>query len=543
MMQNVIELIIEKKKIVIAVTSVVAALLLIYLGISIYFMDHFYLGSKIGDVDVSGKSAAEAEKVLQEKMDEYKLTIKERDGETDFIAGDEIALSIEWNTKPENYIDKQIGFDWIVKISEPVTYEIDGTFFFDDGKLSEKIAELSAMKEAKQIAPIDAKVSEYDAQKGYTLIPSVPGTAVDVEIFTASIQECIRSLDEDLDMEEENCYIQPKISDDNETLLALIDELNQCLETVITYQVGDKTQVLDESTFQPWLYVKDDFTVAVDEEAVAAYVKELSSTYNTCYSAKKFMTSYGQEITITNSHYGWKVDRDAETAAIVADIMAGVPVTRDLNYSMTANSHGANDYGNSYVEINLTAQHLFLYVNGQRVLETDFVSGNTSKNWDTPTGIWGVTYKTKDATLRGADYTTPVEYWMPFAGNVGMHDAWWRTTFGASYYKREGSHGCLNIPPAKAKVIYGYVSKNFPVIVYQLEGTQTEEGIEHDKAYVVMDAIDAIGIVSIEEEYIVTECRAQYEALSDLAKSFVTNYQVLVDAEDVLDYLKEKAGM
>ena len=399
------------------------------------------------------------------------------------------------------------------------------------------------MDEAKQILPIDAKISEYDAEKGYTLVPSVQGTAVDTEVFTSKIKECIHSLDADLDMEEANCYIQPKIADDNETLLALMDELNQCLETVITYQVGDKTQVLDASVFQPWLYVKEDFTVGVNEEAVSSYVKELSSTYNTCYSAKKFMTSYGQEITITNSHYGWKVDRDAETSAIVSDIMAGVPVTRDLNYSMTANSHGSNDYGNSYVEINLTAQHLFLYVNGQRVLETDFVSGNTSNNWDTPTGIWGVTYKTKDATLRGADYTTHVDYWMPFAGNVGMHDAWWRTTFGASYYKREGSHGCLNIPPAKAKVIYGYVSKNFPVIVYQLEGTQTEAGIEHDKAYVVMDAIDAIGIVSIEEEYVVTECRAQYEALSDLAKSFVTNYQVLVDAENVLDYLKEKAGM
>ena len=80
---------------------------------------------------------------------------------------------------------------------------------------------------------------------------------------------------------------------------------------------------------------------------------------------------------------------------------------REPVYLTTANSHGEHDYGDSYVEINLTNQHLFLYKDGKLVVESDFVSGNLSKGHDTPTGAFGLTYKTMNAVLRGPDYETP----------------------------------------------------------------------------------------------------------------------------------------
>lgn len=530
---------VNKKKIAIIIAIVVMVLVAIYLGLSIYFMDHFYFRSKIGSVDVSGQSATAAEKTLQQAMDEYELTIKERDGNTDTIVGDEIDLTIEWNKKPSAYIEKQNGFAWILKVFKPDAHVIDGTFFYDETKLSNKIAGLSAMEETKQVPAVDAKVSEYSKKDGYTLVPSVPGTVVDVEAFTENIKGCISSLDKELDMAAGNSYVQPVIGDDDEKLLAAIAQLNKCLDTVITYQVGATTQVLDANTFQPWLYVNETLDVVVNDEALSEYVKGLASTYNTCYASKNFMTSYGTEIKITNSHYGWKVDNAVEKTAIIADLMAGGPVTRDLNYAMTANSHEGNDYGNSYVEINLTAQHLFVYVNGQVVVESDFVSGNLKNGWDSPTGIWGLTYKTKDAVLRGDNYATPVDYWMPFAGNVGMHDATWRKEFGGSLYKRDGSHGCINLPWSKAKQIYEYVHKGFPVIAYNLAGTESEKGIAQDQGYAMTMAIKAIGPVTLQSEAAILACRAQYDALSDLAKKYVTNYQVLLNAEAALAALKQ----
>ena len=531
----------DKKKVIMIAAIVAGVLIGIYLVLSIYFMSHFYFGTKIGKVDVSGKSASSAETTIQKALDEYELIITQRDGATDSIIGADIDLFLTWTTKPEVYIEKQNGFAWVGKLFKPDVYEIDGVISFDEESLNEKIAGLSSMASTKQVAAVDAKVSEYDKKKGYSLIPSIPGTVVDVAALTENIKVCLISLDESLDMTEGNSYVQPVIADDNEKLLATIAQLNKSLEVVITYQVGEKTQSLDATTFQPWLYVNENLEACVQEEAVQEYVKGLEDTYNTFNLEKKFMTSYNQEITITNCHYGWKVDSEAEKTAIITEILAGEPVVRDLNYSATGHSHDVNDYGNSYVEINLTAQHLLLYVDGQVVVETDFVSGNTSRDWDTPTGIWGLTYKTTKATLRGDDYATPVDYWMPYAGNVGMHDATWRGEFGGTIYKRNGSHGCVNLPWGKAKEIYGYISKGFPVIVYHLAGTESPKGIAQDQAFAMDQAIKAIGTVTLESEAAVTACRVQYDQMTDMAKSYVTNYQILIDAEKALEALKVPA--
>ena len=141
-------------------------------------------------------------------------------------------------------------------------------------------------------------------------------------------------------------------------------------------------------------------------------------------------------------------------------------------YRQTAASYDTPDYGNTYVEINLTAQHLFLYKDGEKILESDFVSGNVARGYTTPGGIFGLTYKQRDATLTGETYRTPVSYWMPFNNNIGMHDATWRREFGKNIYLTNGSHGCINLPFSAAKEIYGHIEKGTPVICYYLPGTE-----------------------------------------------------------------------
>lgn len=526
------------KKFFIIAGAVLAALAIIYIGFSIYFMNHFYFGSKINGIDVSGASIETAKPKVQAAVDNYELVLVERDGSTDSILGREIDLKMEWYTEYDKVLEGQNGFAWIVKLFVPESYDKVSYLSYNANKLESTIEGLSCMKEEKQVMPQNATVSKYSAETGYVLVPAVEGTAVNKAYLNLRIKDYIQNLKTEMIMAESDVYYLPEVGDTDETLLAAIDQMNVCASAAITYQVGESTEVLDVSIFHSWLYVNDDLEVCIDEESLNAYVKDLASNYNTCYSAKKFMTSYETEVTITNSHYGWKVDNTAEKEAITADIMAGNVVTRDLNYSMTANTHEGNDYGNSYVEINLTAQHLFLYVDGELVLETDFVSGDVSDGNATPTGIFGLTYKEKNATLNGEGYSTPVNYWMPFNGNVGMHDATWRGSFGASIYKRNGSHGCINLPYGSAETIYEYVSTGFPVVVYELAGTQSDKGIAQDQAYVVIDLINAIGAVSLESEAAIVNARTQYDALSDTAKAYVSNYQILLDSEAALATMK-----
>ena len=109
---------------------------------------------------------------------------------------------------------------------------------------------------------------------------------------------------------------------------------------------------------------------------------------------------------------------------------------------------------------------MYLYINGKCVLDSDFVSGNVSAGHNTPGGVYGVTYKSRNTILRGPGYESFVYYWMPYNGGVGMHDATWRNKFGGEIYKTSGSHGCINLPLSVAKDLYEYVEAGFPVVSY-----------------------------------------------------------------------------
>ncbi len=530
-----------KKKLLIAAAALAGILILVYVGFSVYFMRHFHFHTTINGMDVSGYSVERVKKETEERVSAYELQIEERGGETEQLKGADFSLKPEWDDSLKELMDRQNGFTWAAHLFQKDNLENQTLVSYDSGELKSAVDALSCMDAEKQVAPVDATVSDYQENEGYTLVPAVQGTTVEESSMLSGVEDAVNGLSERFSLEDADCYVKPAVDDDDEKLLATIDTLNKYADSVITFQVGDSTQVLDISTFHDWISLSEDMEPVIDEEKVDAYVKSLADTYNTCYGAKNLMTSYGVSVSISNSHYGWKVDNDAEKAAILEEIRSGEQTSRDLHYSMTAQSHSGNDYGNSYVEINLTAQHLFLYVNGGLVTESDFVSGNLSNGNYTPTGVFGVTYTERNATLRGPGYVQPVAFWMPFNGDVGMHDATFRGDFGGTIYKRNGSHGCINLPYGAAQTIFEHVSAGFPVLVYELPGTETAKGIAMDQGYAVSKEIREIGDVTLESEGAIASARANYDALSDQAKAYVTNYDVLAYAEETLERLKEEA--
>lgn len=75
-------------------------------------------------------------------------------------------------------------------------------------------------------------------------------------------------------------------------------------------------------------------------------------------------------------------------------------------------------------------------------------------------------YKQENAILRGENYESKVTFWMPFNGNIGIHDASWRYSFGGEIYKGNGSHGCVNAPKYLAKTIFENIEDGTPIICY-----------------------------------------------------------------------------
>ena len=467
----------SRKKIIGISAGILCGILAVVVGIYFYvgsqYRTVFFPNTVINGIDASGKTVEEVKLLISGEIDGYTLTLKERGEKTEVITKEEIGLHSVFDGKLEELLAAQKPGRWLLDGREEKRYTVETMIAYDKEKLEQRFRELECLNEEAMIQPENARVSEYMEGTGYGVIPETKGTKADVEKVRKGIEDAILNLQSVWNLEEAGVYIEAEITGENQALMDAVNTLNRYSGAVITYKFGEKRETLDGSTIHQWLSVSDDFSVSLSAEKVAEYVKSLADTYDTYHRAKSLKTSYGETVKISKGFYGWKINQSKETDELAALIRAGERITREPVYSQKANSHGEHDYGDTYVEINLTAQHLFFYKDGKLIVESDFVSGNTSKNWGTPGGAYPLTYKERDATLKGENYRTPVDYWMPFNGNIGMHDADWRSSFGGSIYKTNGSHGCINLPPANAKKIFEHISPGDPVLCYFLEGTES----------------------------------------------------------------------
>ena len=142
------------------------------------------------------------------------------------------------------------------------------------------------------------------------------------------------------------------------------------------------------------------------------------------------------------------------------------PLVHKPAYLQEGFCRGLDDIGDTYIEVDMGQQRMYYYQNGECLVSVDVVTGNARRRWNTPEGINFVYAKQRNRILRGADYATPVKYWMPVVGNVGIHDADWRRDFGGEIYLTNGSHGCINTPPDVMSELYELVEKGTPVVMF-----------------------------------------------------------------------------
>ena len=451
----------------------------VYIGVGIYYNNRFMPNVSINGVKVSGMSAREAQKALSDETRNYILTLQTRDNTDEKIYGTDIDLDLNCGDLLEEMLKEQASMSWGFHLIKPVDNTIEAMVKYDEVLLKNKINELPCLNKVKMTAPVDAHTT-YEEGNGLIIVPEELGNEIDIDKMYEKVKEAVSSLQEELSLNDAGIYVAPKVYRDDPKLNEKIERWNKYLATTITYQFGDSLEVLDGSIFFDWMSENSNGKISFDDEKIAEFVKGLAKKYNTAYHSKTLKTSYGPTVTISEGFYGWKIDQTAEAEQLKTELMACESVEREPIYSQTAASHTEPDYGDTYVEINLTAQHLYFYKEGKLLIDTDFVSGNISKGNGTPPGAYALTYKQRNATLKGANYATDVSYWMPFNGNIGMHDSSWRSKYGGDIYKRNGSHGCVNLPASAAKVIFENIEKGMPVLCYNLPGTESKSSSNDD---------------------------------------------------------------
>ena len=456
----------------VAVVALIAALT--YLQMGRQYKEVFFPNTIINGMDASKKSIDEVKKMVAAGIDGYQITIKERGDNTETIKGTDIGMEAVFDGSVEKLLEEQNPLKWGEHNSKFQNFDIGTLVKYNQEQFDEAVSKLACFQEDKIKEPQDATISQYESGKGYHIVAAVDGNRPDPEKVKSLIAAAVSDFKKEVSLEDGDVYAKPKITADNPDLINQVQTLNRYTNVKVTYKFGDKKEVLNGDTISKWVGIGEDGKAYLSSSEVTAYVKGLASKYDTVSKAKTLNTSYGKPVKITGGSYGWKMNQSAEADALAEIIRSGESQERVPEFKQEAASYGENDYGNTYVEVNLTAQHLYFYKDGKLVLDTDFVSGNESKGWSTPAGAYSLTYKQKDATLKGEDYRTPVAYWMPFNGNIGFHDATWRKQFGGSIFKTSGSHGCVNLPPAMAKTLFENIPSKVPVLCYNLPGTETK---------------------------------------------------------------------
>lgn len=452
------------KKVWIGIGVGIGIILAIYLGLSFYFSTRFYFNTTMNGFNVTGKTAAQVDQEMQQNAATHTLTLKERGGKTETIAADQVNMRYISDGKISQMLNDQNAFAWPMSLVPSGHQDLEATFSYDDAQLTNALNQLQAVSGAEVVKVANA----YPKFNGtsYAIEPEVTGNELDPAKLKDAVKNAILSGDTELDLEAAGCYKKPSFTKDSAKVKEATDTMNKYLNATVTYTFGDATEVLDKNTINTWLAVDGNMDVQFNQDLMTTYVANLSDKYDTYGITRSFQTSGGGSVSIAGGDYGWLIDQDEEVAALIPIIQAGQPVTREPVYAQTAASHSSPDYGNTYVEISLGGQYMWFYKNGGLVVGTPVVTGSLSGGFATPSGVYGLDYKAMNVTLKGEGYASPVTFWMPYAGDIGIHDASWRTDFGGNIYVNSGSHGCVNTPYAAAQAIYNGIEDGTPVIVY-----------------------------------------------------------------------------
>lgn len=458
----------KSTKIVLSIFTIVILLVIaIYLGVSVYFNNHFFPGSMINGIDASSKTVEEVERLIATDVQDYTITITQKGDKAERIDGALMSFEYVSDGAVQALKDEQNSFFWIYAYFNPSTYTMTAQTTYDPELLKKAMLDLDCFNEKLVQKPEDAYIEE--TASGYEIIEAVEGNQLDEEKVFDLLKTAVDSGETQLDLVENDCYIKPAVTAEDEGLNAKIEVLNKYFNQVITYNIGNRQEILDYSTIRDWMTFDDVMNVSYNWNKVADWMTDLSSKYDTYGREMDFRTSLGETVTVVHETYGWKIDEATEVEALLEILKSKESAERDPVYLETAmayNDGDGNDIGDTYVEIDYTNQRMWFYLNGKLLVDTPVVTGNVSKDWASPEGIYCIYNKEEQAILKGEDYKTPVDYWLPYSGGVGIHDAKWRGQFGGTIYQSSGSHGCVNTPWDKAKLIYENISIGVPVVCY-----------------------------------------------------------------------------
>lgn len=458
----------------------------------------------LASVDVGGMTAKEAKKAVKDAVKKYQIAVKLDDASFDMNADE---LGLEYNDKTDMQIlinaankdekpEKKVELFKTKNAEELESALVDSyitaktqeqsdaaTQSADDSDTDKKQESETTQDSTGEAQTFDIRTIQpyratiaYNAEAGaFVGVDGVAGEAPVYDTATKNLKRAVKELKEKAELASETGNVEGDVAADSDYVQDALKEANAYLDVTVTCNFNPSTgkastETVGKDQISQWLIVGNDgLSVSLDGESMANYCTELAQKHDVSKTKKgQFKTTSGSVISVNVPAAGQNVDGNKLYESIADAINKKQSATVEAVYSEAQEEETGEyvTYGGNYCEVDLTNQMVYVYKNGQQVVSSPCVTGCISKGHGTPTGVYSIFSMDKNRYLNGDGYKSWVNFFVPFNGGIGFHDASWRSTFGGNIYLYSGSHGCINMPYAQVQKLFANVSMGEKVIVY-----------------------------------------------------------------------------
>ncbi|MCQ6280272.1 L,D-transpeptidase family protein [Bacillus sp. EB600] len=444
---------------------------LLFAGISYFQATRFNKHITINDTNVGGLTADQAMKKLESSISKNEVYL----GQERILDGKDTKMGFTNEDLPS--VKKLLKRQWTFFPSPKTkTFSLMPSKRNQDRSqtIKQQVEEKLTLMNKSLKAPQDA---EAHLEQGKIIVSkSISGEQYDV----ASLLKDFQKQEYNSEIRLNPQFIQP-LKEDSSIVKNEEKMLQTLLLQTVDYTVQDKVYTLKASDLIKNASVSKEMKVTIDAGDIKNKIAEINGSQSTLNKNFTFKTHSGSVISVKGEGYGWALNVEKETARIQEAFEKGeksIPASavygngwsnEGIGYETTAN----NGIGDTYAEVSIAEQRIWIYKNGQLALTTNVVTGRHNTNEDTHPGVWYILYKKSPSILRGTSvghggaYAVPVNYWAPFTNDgQGFHDASWRTNWANTAYIAAGSGGCVNTPPSVMKTVYDNLSTYEPVVIY-----------------------------------------------------------------------------
>ncbi len=458
------------KRISLLLMSVIILPGLIYLGLAVYYQDSFMYGTWINGIYCTGKTVQEAAQELAENF-EYDVLYVITPQDVEVIETEALDIQYDFESALKEYRDRQNPFVWYSHmLTGHQNEEVCPKISFNEEALEQWLYTTDSYKSNLEMEEDTLRIVL--GENGYEILEEKE-KILNIQLAQEKLSEVIRNADTEVNLEEEGCYFTREETLEMQEVRDLFQKIEKIQNISLTYKLKEVEKKIMPSEIALWIAKDQDGNFTLDKEgeicfdknAVTDFVAQLAKDHDT-WQNFRFTTHDGREIVLTKGNYGTKIYQQKEVVYLMNYLENPVELVREPAYIRNITYKDSNFIDSTYVEVDMTIQKMMFFSEGEKVFETDVVTGCTSQGMGTPEVVCYVYSKTRNAILKGKNYRSFVNYWVPVYGGIGLHDATWRDEFGGELYKKSGSHGCINTPLERMSELYEMLEVGMPVVIH-----------------------------------------------------------------------------